>query len=252
MRTLTCLFVSVAVLLSFSAHLLFPKFFFCPFLFQPDSVLLLELAAVIDANQNHIKGNPFISYPTVPCNTPNDGPFSSSLALFRTPSPDPFSNDPFPPVNSQDDFLPLSSNCETGPLDGLLNRPIACNSLTGDSAPNGQLVKDLSDGWCPKNTVDAPVEFLSKNVKGSSPLSVPLQAPPFCTMFDKVVLPVLPTPSPFGSGLSQSLHLSVQTPPLCCGETAPPVVRNGGVMPLCPPPASSKHGHVQGRAKVNL
>ncbi|XP_076867385.1 disabled homolog 2 isoform X2 [Brachyhypopomus gauderio] len=207
----------------------------------PDSVLLLELAAVIDANQNHIKGNPFISYPTVPCNTPNDLP--SSLDTFPTPSPDPFSNDPFPPVSGQDDSLPLSSSSEAGLLDGLLNGPITCNSLTGDSASNAQPFKELPDGWCPQRNTDAPVEVLSKN--GSGALSVPLQAPPNCNPFDKV----LQSPSPFGGGLSQSLLPLVQAPSLFCGETAPPVVQNGGVKPLCPPPASSKPARVRGREK---
>lgn len=176
---------------------------------------------MIDANQNHLKDNPFISYPSVPCNTPSDALVSSTLDTFFSPSPVPFDNDPFPQNSGQcnssiSTVSPLSSNC-------------------GDSASSSHICNGLTSSQYPQTGSNQPLAF---------------QTPPFSSLNNQT--PHLPqTPSPLCNGLSNSLLPMFQFPLLCKSETMPPIVQNGGVMALCPPPPSSKCGRVQRRLKVN-
>ncbi|KAI4875760.1 hypothetical protein NFI96_024277, partial [Prochilodus magdalenae] len=200
----------------------------------PDSVLLLELAAVIDANQNHLKGNPFISYPTVPCNTPNDTPFSS-LDAFPTPSPDQCNNDPFASHCGQVDCCPsailsdhIPSNQETGLLDCLLNEPVEHNGLNGDSSSDGLSFLGLTNGWSSQRSMNDPFRF-----PGNNPFVNPSVQPPSCNTHDDLILPVA---QPL-SLLSKSVLSAFQTPPLRNNET------------VLPPPPNAKTDRVRRRVK---
>ncbi|XP_034156537.2 disabled homolog 2 isoform X1 [Pangasianodon hypophthalmus] len=213
-----------------------------------DNVFLLELASVIDANQNHLKGNPFISYPTVPCNTPSDAPVASSLDIFFNPSPVPFNNDPFAPLSGQFDSIstdsPLSSNCVSVLADCLLKGPVGQNSLSGDSASSSHFFNGLFDSQYPQKGINQPLEFPLRELNGGTN-----QTPPFSDILNQTSLHPPQTPSSLSNGLSNSLLPMFQSPPLCKSETVPPIVQNGGVIALCPPPPSSKCGRVQRRQK---
>ncbi|XP_017553502.1 disabled homolog 2 isoform X2 [Pygocentrus nattereri] len=202
----------------------------------PDSVLLLELAAVIDANQNHPKGNPFVSYSTVPCNTPNDTPFSS-VDLFPTPSPDQCNYDSLALHSGHIDHSPsaispndvpsvISSNEGIGLLDCLLNEPVEQNSLNGNFSTNGQPFGGLSEGCSSQKSVSRPVRF-----PGSNPfMNQSVQPPSSCDTLDKIMLPVA---QPF-SVLCDEL----------CALQSPPLHDNKAIFP--PPP---KINHVRRREK---
>lgn len=64
-------------------------------------LLLLDLSSEIDSNQNCVKANPFTASPSCsvlsrpPGSLSPENPFSPQLSFFPTPSPDPFSDDPF-------------------------------------------------------------------------------------------------------------------------------------------------------------
>ncbi|XP_076126037.1 disabled homolog 2 [Alosa pseudoharengus] len=67
---------------------------------EPQDILLLDLSTEIDSNQNCVKGNPFTASSSCsvlrpPPSLSPENPFSSQLSFFPTPSPDPFSDDPF-------------------------------------------------------------------------------------------------------------------------------------------------------------
>ncbi|XP_072548738.1 disabled homolog 2-like, partial [Salminus brasiliensis] len=206
--------------------------------FQPEDVLLREFGDVIDANQNHIKGNLFVSCPSVPCNTPNDTPLSSSFDLFPTPSPDPFSDDPFAPKDGQVDASlsailstdvqsVLMSDQQTSLFDCLLNGIVGNDRLDGDSATDGQsfskqLVKSMNGS----------VGFFANNPLLN--LSVP---PPLPSSLDKIVS-MAQTPPLVFNGLSKSELSVFQTPPFCNNET------------IRPPPPNSKSRRVRRGEKV--
>lgn len=214
-----------------------------------DSVLLLELASVIDANQNHLKSNPFISYPTVPCNTPSDAPFFSSLDIVFSPSPVPFNNDPFAPLGGQfgtSTASPLLSNCATVLSRGSQEEQVGQNSLSCDPASSSHVFNGLTDGQYPKKGINQPLEFPLMEMNGKS------QTPSFSSILNQTSPHLPQTCSPLCNGLSNSLLPMFQSPPLCKHETMPPIVQNGGLMALCPPPPSSKCGRVQRRQKVNF
>ncbi|XP_047007771.1 disabled homolog 2 isoform X2 [Ictalurus punctatus] len=211
-----------------------------------DSVLLLELASVIDANQNHLKSNPFISYPTVPCNTPSDAPFFSSLDIVFSPSPVPFNNDPFAPLGGQfgtSTASPLLSNCATVLSRGSQEEQVGQNSLSCDPASSSHVFNGLTDGQYPKKGINQPLEFPLMEMNGKS------QTPSFSSILNQTSPHLPQTCSPLCNGLSNSLLPMFQSPPLCKHETMPPIVQNGGLMALCPPPPSSKCGRVQRRQK---
>lgn len=204
---------------------------------------------MFDANQNHLKGNPFISYPSVPCNTPSDAHFSSTLDAFFSPTPVPSGNDPFAPISGQcnTSVSPMSSNYASVTPDCLLKGPVGQNGLSGDTASSSHLFNGQTDGQYPHKGNNQPLAFPLREINDGKN-----QTPPFPNLINQT-RPHLPqTPSPLCNGLSNSLHPMFHSPLLCKSETMPPIVRNGGVMALCPPPPSSKSGHVQRRQKVNV
>ncbi|KAF4073124.1 hypothetical protein AMELA_G00255280 [Ameiurus melas] len=211
-----------------------------------DSVLLLELASVIDANQNHLKSNPFISYPTVPCNTPSDAPFSSSLDIVFSPSPVPFNNDLFAPLSGQfgsSTVSPLLSNCATVLPDCLLKGQVGQNDLSGDSASSSHIFNGLTDGQYPTKGINQPLDFPLMEMTGKS------QTPSFSSILNQTSPHLPQTCSQLCNGLGNSLLPMFQSPHLCKHENIPPIVQNGGLIALYPPPPSSKCGRVQRRQK---
>lgn len=207
---------------------------------------------MIDANQNHLKGNPFISCPTVPCNTPSDVPFPSSLDVFFSPNPVPSNNDSFVPHSGQFGFSmstvsPLLSNCASVLPDSLLKGPVGQNHMSGEIASCSNLFNASTDCQYPQKGINQPLEFSLRHINGGKN-----QTPPFPNILNET-RPYLPQPPSLQSnGLCNSLHPLIQSPPLCKSETMPPILQAGGVMALCPPPPSSKCGHVQRRLKVNV
>lgn len=207
---------------------------------------------MIDTNQNHLKGYPFISCPTVPCNTPSDAPFSSSLETIFSPSPVPLNNDPFAPLSGQfgssiSTVSSLSSNCASVFPDCLLKGPVGQNSLSGDSSSSSHLFNGLIDSQYPQKGINRSLEFPLREMNGGKNETLP-----FSNVLDQT-RPHLPqTPSPLCNSLSNSLLPMFQSPLLCKSETMPPIVQNGGVMAICPPPSSAKCGRVQRRQKVKV
>lgn len=169
---------------------------------------------MIDVNQNHLKGNPFISCPTVPCNTPSDASLSSPIDTFFSPTPVPFSNDPFAPLSGQ-------FGSSVHPFNG------------------------LTDSQYPQKGIN--LEFPSHELNGGKN-----QTPRFSTILNQTAPSLPQTSSPLSNGLGNSLLPMFQSPLLCKSDTMPPIVQNGGLMALCPPPPSSKCGRVQRRQKVNM
>ncbi|KAM8961130.1 disabled homolog 2 isoform 2-T2 [Pelodytes ibericus] len=73
---------------------------------ESNDILLVDLNTDIDTNQNHVKGNPFLSngiinacssLPHSKAQSPfsPEIPFTATLSFFPTPNPDPFRDDPF-------------------------------------------------------------------------------------------------------------------------------------------------------------
>ncbi|XP_016408987.1 disabled homolog 2-like isoform X2 [Sinocyclocheilus rhinocerous] len=177
----------------------------------PDSVLLLDFAFVIDGNQ----GNPCISY----SNTPDDKPVSSISDLFPTLSSDPFSDDPFSPLNDQSDSM-FSSNSESDLSNGLSDA-----QLSHESKVNQLPLSNLNDE---SNSPFSQNPFLRTSVNN----------PPILNGLYKSVPPVFQTPL-LCNGSSKSVEL-FQT-------ILPTSVQNGGLIVLCPPPQSSKSGCMRRR-----
>lgn len=207
---------------------------------------MLELASVIDANQNHIKGNPFISYLTVPCNTLSDAPLDVSFS----PSPVPLNNDPFAPLSGQfgssiSTVSPLSSNCASILPYSLLKGPVGQNSLTGDTAFSAHLFNRITDCQYPQKGICQPPECPLKEMNSGKNLT-----PPFSNILNQTSLHLPKITSPLFNDLRNPLHSMFQSSSLAKSETMPPAVQNGEVMALCPSPASSKAGCVQMRPKV--
>ncbi|XP_066516641.1 disabled homolog 2 isoform X1 [Hoplias malabaricus] len=152
-----------------------------------NSVMLLELADVIDANQNHLKGNPFICYPTVPCNTPNDTPLSS-LDLVPNSSQDQLDNGQFA--------------LDIGQVDASLSALLSIGVQSDITSSKGT---DLPD--CLFNGPIGP--SLQKNM--NDPFKVPGNNP-FMNLS-------MQPPSVLSNSLSQSELSVFQTSPVCNNGT---------------------------------
>ncbi|TSO37117.1 Myosin heavy chain, fast skeletal muscle [Bagarius yarrelli] len=202
--------------------------------------LLLEFSPVVDANQNHLKGNPFISYPSVPCNTPSDAPFSSTLDPFCSPSQVLSSNDPFALISSQCDpqILTLSSNGASVSPDCPLTGSVWQNSPSGDTTSQCHLFKGLIDGQYPQ---EDKLPLRERN-------EVTDQTPTFPSLFNETS-DLTPNPALLNNSAANALLSIFQSPLQCKRETMPPIMHHGGVLTLCPPPPRSKCGRVQRRPK---
>ncbi|XP_056123394.1 disabled homolog 2 isoform X1 [Rhinichthys klamathensis goyatoka] len=212
----------------------------------PESVLLLDFAVVIDGKQE----NPFICYPSPLCNKSDDKPVSFTSDLFPTPSSDPFSDDPFSPLNdfTQSDSM-FSSNNKSDLSSFLLNGPDLQQSLSKDSTSHSQQFNGLSGAQLSHESPNAQLKQLPLSDLNSDSNSLFSQNPFLSTS--------MKNPSIL-NGVSKSGPPVLQTP-LLCNESSksvalfqtitPPSVQNGGLMVLCPPPQSSRSGCMRRRGK---
>lgn len=199
----------------------------------PDSVLLLELSDLFDGNQVN-QDNPFITNPSPLCNKPFDKSASSTSDLFPTLSSDPFSDDPFSPLNDQSDSV-FSSNNESDFSSFLLNGP----DSSEDPSPKSQQFNKLFDSQLsnesPNNQVQQlPISDLNggtNSIFSQNPfLSISLNNPPIVNGLYSSDPPVLQAPLCNGSNKQLALF---QTNPST-------TVQNGGLTALCPPPQNLK------------
>lgn len=199
----------------------------------PDSVLLLELSDLFDGNQVN-QDNPFITNPSPLCNKPFDKSASSTSDLFPTLSSDPFSDDPFSPLNDQSDSV-FSSNNESDFSSFLLNGP----DSSEDPSPKSQQFNKLFDSQLsnesPNNQVQQlPISDLNggtNSIFSQNPfLSISLNNPPIVNGLYSSDPPVLQAPLCNGSNKQLALF---QTNPST-------TVQSGGLTALCPPPQNLK------------
>ncbi|XP_010901388.2 disabled homolog 2 isoform X1 [Esox lucius] len=200
---------------------------------ETNDILLMDLSAEVDSNQNCIKGNPFTSLGHNPWGTSQtENLFSSAFGFFPTPDTDPFSDDPLassPPG-------PSTNHSQEGSVH-LSGRPVANGiELSGGSDHFGQQLNGLSS----KNMIQA----LSN---GQWPLGG--------VMTDESRVPVHNGLGPVPVPQNPFVDTSGKSPPLCNGVTfdpqaPPPVGRSRDVsVVLCPPPQSTKSGRGRRSAK---
>ncbi|XP_071009393.1 disabled homolog 2-like isoform X1 [Oncorhynchus clarkii lewisi] len=115
---------------------------------ETSDILLLDLSAEVDSNQNCIKGNPFTSCTPNPWGTPQtENPFSSTFGFFPTPDTDPFGNDPLAQSAPPHSLISApSTNHNQESSVHFLGRPIRSGvGLTEDSDNFGQQLSGLSN-----------------------------------------------------------------------------------------------------------
>lgn len=191
---------------------------------------------MFDGNQE----NPFITNPSSLCNKPSDKSASSTSDLFPTLSSDPFSDDPFSPLNDQSDSV-FSSNNESDLSSFLLNGP----DSSEDPSPKSQQFSkpfdaQLSNESPNKQVHQLPISDLNDNTNSlfsQNPfLSISLNNPPIINGLYSSDPPVLCN----GSNKQMALF-----------ETNPSAsVQNGGLTALCPPPQNLKPRCARRREKV--
>lgn len=193
------------------------------------------------------QGNPFISYPSPLSNTPDDKPVLSISDLFPTYSTDPFSDDPFSPLNDQSDSM-FSSNNESDLSSFLLNGPDLQQSLSEDSCSNSQQFNGLSRAQLSHVSKVNQLPLSDLNDDSNSPFSqnpflrTLVNNPPILNGLNKTGPPVLQSPLCNGSSKSVEWFQTI----------LPTSVQNGGLMVLCPPPQNLKSGCTRRREKVNV
>ncbi|CAL8320625.1 unnamed protein product [Lota lota] len=199
---------------------------------ESNDILLLDLSAEVDSNQNCIKGNPFVTscaLSTWP-STQTENPFSSTFGFFPVPNSDPFRDDPFskspptqpaPPHNAQ---ISLTSRDQNPGITGPVNGEAIFNggqsgeqdySLSGQM--NGLTRKDmivaLSKSKWPlegtmaqeQSTVEVEEKLFQNPFRDASvasvspPNGVPQAASPICCK-DSVVLSPPPQNAKAGRG----------------------------------------------------
>nr|XP_046162272.1 disabled homolog 2 isoform X1 [Oncorhynchus gorbuscha]XP_046162273.1 disabled homolog 2 isoform X1 [Oncorhynchus gorbuscha] len=115
---------------------------------ETNDILLLDLSAEVDSNQNCIKGNPFTSYASNLWGNPQtENPFSSTFGFFPTPDSDPFSDDPLAQSATPNSQISApSTNHSQESSVHILGRPVMNDDgLTGDSDHSGQQLNGLSN-----------------------------------------------------------------------------------------------------------
>ncbi|XP_029548024.1 disabled homolog 2 isoform X2 [Salmo trutta] len=207
---------------------------------ETNDILLLDLSAEVDSNQNCIKGNPFTSYATNLWGTPQtENPFSSAFGFFPTPDSDPFSDDPLAqsaPPNSL--ISALSTNHSQESSVHILGRPIMnCNGLNGDSDHFGQQLNGLSN----KNMILALSNCQWPLGGVMSECRVPV-------LIQNALGPVASPQNPF-------LDISGKIPPLCNGvlfdpqKNAPMGHGKDSSVVISLPPQNTKAGRGRRSAK---
>ncbi|KAL0965799.1 hypothetical protein UPYG_G00285860 [Umbra pygmaea] len=207
---------------------------------ETNDILLMDLSAEVDSNQNCIKGNPFTSFgPNLWGTSQTEALFSPAFGFFPTPDTDPFSDDPLAPSVPSSSVISGPPNHSQESSVHLSGRPITnCVDLNGDSDHFRQHLNGLSS----KNVVNA----LSN---GQWPLGG--------TMIEesRVSVPVQNGLGTLPSQQNPFLHISGETPPLYNGQTFDPnlsapagQIKDGSVV-ICPPPQSTKSGRGRRNAK---
>ncbi|XP_071380902.1 disabled homolog 2 isoform X1 [Centroberyx affinis] len=119
---------------------------------ESNDILLLDLSAEVDSNQNCIKGNPFVtSCAPNPWTSPQtENPFSSTFGFFPTPDTDPFRDDPLSksptqsaPYNSQISLTATNHSLENTVAS--ISKTIMNGGLNGDSDHLSQQMNGLSN-----------------------------------------------------------------------------------------------------------
>ncbi|KAK6315593.1 hypothetical protein J4Q44_G00131170 [Coregonus suidteri] len=208
---------------------------------ETNDILLLDLSAEVDSNQNCIKGNPFTSGTPNPWGTPRtENPFSSTFGFFPTPDTDPFSNDPLAQLAPPHSLISApSTNHNQESSVHFLGRPIRNGvGLNGDSDNFGQQLNGLSN----KNMILA----LSN---GQWPLGGGM------TEESRVPVPVQNGLGPVPSPQNPFLDISGKSPLLCNGvmfdpqPTAAVGPSKDSSVVLSPPPQNTKAGRGRRSAK---
>ncbi|XP_056443716.1 disabled homolog 2 isoform X1 [Gadus chalcogrammus] len=112
---------------------------------ETNDILLLDLSAEVDSNQNCIKGNPFVTScaPSTWPSTQTENPFSSTFGFFPVPNSDPFRDDPFskspptqpaPPHNAQ---ISLTSRDQSPGFTGPVDDEALCHGGQGGEQDHG-------------------------------------------------------------------------------------------------------------------
>lgn len=102
----------------------------------------MDLSTEIDSNQNCVKGNPFTASSSSSVLRPQpslspENPFSSQLSFFPTPSPDPFSDDPFSKNGERAAVVSLSSSSSSSSCSSSAPRPPSHESPSSAAFFNG-------------------------------------------------------------------------------------------------------------------
>jgi disabled family protein 2 len=209
---------------------------------ETSDILLLDLSAEVDSNQNCIKGNAFTSCTPNPWGAPQtENPFSSSFGFFPTPDTDPFGNDPLaqsaPPRSlisapSTNHIQESSANFLGGPIGSGVG-------LTEDSDNFGQQLSELSN----RNMILA----LSNGQWPLGGVMTEESRVPVQNGLGSVHSPQ----NPFldGSGKSPLLCKDVMFDPQLPAPVGPS--KDGSVV-ISPPPQSTKAGRGRRSAKVKL
>uniref|UniRef100_A0A667Z1S9 DAB adaptor protein 2 n=1 Tax=Myripristis murdjan TaxID=586833 RepID=A0A667Z1S9_9TELE len=192
---------------------------------ESNDILLLDLSAEVDSNQNCIKGNPFdTSCAPNPWASPQtENPFSSTFGFFPTPDTDPFRDDP------------LSKSPTQSSTVASISKTIMNGGLNGDSDHLSQQMNGLSNKTMTLTLSDSQWPLGGTMVQGNK--NTLLEGSDFGS--------VLSTQNPF-------FDMTLKNAPPSNGITNDPqasVSRCKDSVVISPPPQSSKVGRGRRSAK---
>uniref|UniRef100_A0A667Z618 DAB adaptor protein 2 n=1 Tax=Myripristis murdjan TaxID=586833 RepID=A0A667Z618_9TELE len=209
---------------------------------ESNDILLLDLSAEVDSNQNCIKGNPFdTSCAPNPWASPQtENPFSSTFGFFPTPDTDPFRDDPLSksptqsaPHNSQISLTTTNHSLESTVAS--ISKTIMNGGLNGDSDHLSQQMNGLSNKTMTLTLSDSQWPLGGTMVQGNK--NTLLEGSDFGS--------VLSTQNPF-------FDMTLKNAPPSNGITNDPqasVSRCKDSVVISPPPQSSKVGRGRRSAK---
>ncbi|XP_056146322.1 disabled homolog 2 isoform X2 [Lampris incognitus] len=206
-----------------------------------NDILLLDLSAEVDSNQNCIKGNPFVS--SCSCNPwafpQTENPFSSTFGFFPTPDSDPFRDDPLSKSTPQK----ASHNSQISPT--ATNQSPESTVSTASKTMNGGLNGDHDHTSQQMNGLSSKTVILALS-NGQWPLGGRIAHVNKITMGEE---------NEFGSVLSihnPFLNESMKNGPDFNGQTCDPqasVTHCKDSVLISPPPQNSKAGRGRRSAK---
>lgn len=218
---------------------------------ESKDILLVDLNSEINANQNSLRENSFLTNGITSSSLPRPKPqasflpenaFSANLNFFPTPNPDPFRDDPFAQQDqsTHSSFDSLKSPDQKKENSSGLSTPLSNGPLNGDVDYFGQQFDQISNRTGKQETQADPW-----------PLSSPQTQPAVRTQNgvserEQNGFPIKSSPNPFvGSppkglsvpnGIKQDLESSVQSSP-------------HDSIAIIPPPQSTKPGRGRRTAK---